>query len=223
MKLTELYQIREAAAITVRSIRGEQPETVSNNCDYSFLSLTSLEGSPTHVHGSFACYGNVLKSLEGGPTTVGTKYIASNNQLATLKGSPESIGGHFIVANNPLETLKGATEWVGENFDCRHCTLDSLEGAPSFIGQNCIVTDNRLKTLHSIHKQIKHIGNDFNAVNNFIRSNVLGLMLIDGLRSVFLDIKPVQNIINKHLKGDRDVFACQEELIEAGFEEYAQL
>ena len=52
---------------------------------------------------------------------------------------------------------------------------------------------------------------------------LLGLLLIDGLQKVFLDNMKVRVIINKHLKGDRDVFACQEELIEAGFEDFAQL
>ena len=47
--------------------------------------------------------------------------------------------------------------------------------------------------------------------------------MIDGLKFVGLDNEKVENIINKHLKGERDVFACQEELIEAGYEEYAQL
>jgi hypothetical protein len=46
---------------------------------------------------------------------------------------------------------------------------------------------------------------------------------IDGLTQVLLDNKPVQKIINKYLKGDRDIFACQEVLIEAGFPEFAQL
>lgn len=42
-------------------------------------------------------------------------------------------------------------------------------------------------------------------------------------KEYILIMADVQNIINKHLKGDRDVFACQEELIEAGYDEFAQL
>ena len=58
---------------------------------------------------------------------------------------------------------------------------------------------------------------------NPITSCVLGLLLIDGLRGVWFDNGKLEIIMNKHLAGDRDVFACQEELIEAGFDEYAQL
>ena len=52
--------------------------------------------------------------------------------------------------------------------------------------------------------------------------------MIDGLTSVILDNKKVAIIINRYLKDskkaqDRDVIACQEDLIEAGFDDFAQL
>jgi hypothetical protein len=59
--------------------------------------------------------------------------------------------------------------------------------------------------------------------DNPITSHILGVLLIEGCELIILDYPKVHNIINKHLKGDRDVFACQEELIEAGFDEYAKL
>ena len=59
--------------------------------------------------------------------------------------------------------------------------------------------------------------------NNPITSHVLGLMLIEDLQFVEFDNKQLQNIINKHLKEGRDVFECQNELMEAGLDEYAQL
>jgi hypothetical protein len=55
---------------------------------------------------------------------------------------------------------------------------------------------------------------------------VLGLLLIDGLKAAFFSQgwnDELQTIINKHLAGERDVFACQEELIENGLEDFAQL
>ena len=59
--------------------------------------------------------------------------------------------------------------------------------------------------------------------NNPVKSHVLGVLLIEGCKGITLDNDIVHLIINKHLEGERDVFACQEELIEKGFEEYAQL
>lgn len=108
-------------------------------------------------------------------------------------------------------------------FNCSCNDLTSLEGVPSYIVGGLWCSANKFTSLHNIHKQIKHISTiaDFSA--NPITSHVLGLLLIDGLTKVWLENKQVQNIIDKHLKGERDVFACQEELIEAGFEEFAKL
>jgi hypothetical protein len=58
--------------------------------------------------------------------------------------------------------------------------------------------------------------------NNPILSNVLGLLKIEGLMVVYLLNKEVQAIINKYLPMG-DIFKCQEELIEAGFEDYAKI
>jgi hypothetical protein len=52
---------------------------------------------------------------------------------------------------------------------------------------------------------------------------VLGLMRIKGLTKVYLDNKQVMDILNKYLKGDRDIIRCQSELLDAGLEEYAKL
>jgi hypothetical protein len=64
----------------------------------------------------------------------------------------------------------------------------------------------------------------FVATGNPIKSHVLGLMLIDGLKTIRLDNKQVEEILNRHLgKGRAGMLMAQEELIEAGLEEFAQL
>ena len=112
---------------------------------------------------------------------------------------------------------------VSKSINYEGYRLDSLEGAPSSIGGNLYCSNNNFTSLHNIHKKIKYIGG-FASFNECpITTHVLGLLLIDGLQQVYLNTNGVEDIINKHLKGDRDVFACQEELIEAGYEEFAQL
>lgn len=57
--------------------------------------------------------------------------------------------------------------------------------------------------------------------SNDIRSNVLGLMLLPGLRRANLDNRDLEKIVNKHLSQDRDVFEFQYELIDSGLEAFA--
>ena len=122
-----------------------------------------------------------------------------------------------------LSVMGKQPEHVNGSFFCSYNKLTSLEGAPSSVGGNLSCFNNKLTSLHNIHKQIKYIGGIATFNDNPIISHVLGLLLIDGLKEVFLDNKKVRVILNKHLEGDRDVFACQEELIENGYEEFAQL
>ena len=90
----------------------------------------------------------------------------------------------------------------------------------------------RLLIVLTIILHLYIIGGYANFISNPIKSHVLGLLLIDGLEEVSFESfsigadaakHKVAQIINKHLKNGRDVFACQEELIEAGLDEYAQL
>ena len=143
--------------------------------------------------------------------------------LSVMGKQPMHFNGHFSCSNKKLTSLKGAPSSVSGYFSCYSNNLTSLEGAPSSVGGHFVCSRNKLTSLHNIHKQIKHIGLYAYFECNPITSCVLGLLLIDGLEKVYLDTNGVEDIINKHLKGERDVFACQEELIEAGFDEFAQL
>lgn len=200
MKLHELFE-----TVTVASLRGTS---------------TSNEPFP----GDFRLENTDVESLEGCPHEVtGTVWIRNNKKLTSLKGGPKIVGNDYIANNCSLVSLEGSPEKIDVDFMVHHNNIDSLEGCPKFVGCDFWIHTNKLTNLHNIHKQIKHIGGLANFNCNPIKSHVLGLLLIDRLVRVDLDNVIVQNIINKHLKGDRDIFACQEELIEDGFEEYAQL
>jgi len=62
--------------------------------------LTSLEGGPQTVGGSFLCYNNKLTSLEGGPQIVRGWFSCSSNQLTSLQGLPKEIGRDLWCYSN---------------------------------------------------------------------------------------------------------------------------
>jgi hypothetical protein len=69
--------------------------------------LTSLEGCPKKILGSFHAEDNELKSLVGGPKVVGGHYIAADNLLTSLMGMPSTIGRYLDLDNNLLTSLSG--------------------------------------------------------------------------------------------------------------------
>ncbi len=115
-------------------------------------------------------------------------------------------------------------EYKGGNFNCYRKELTSLKGAPSHVGGDFYCTSNRLTSLKDVHRQITEIRGVFACRQNPIKSHVLGLLLIRGITEIRLDRMHVEEIVNKHLgKGRAGMLQAQEELIEAGLEEFAQL
>lgn len=77
---------------------------------YDLAKLTSLEGSPREVGGSFCCQGC--------------------SALTTLMGAPRTIGLDFNCYNCPMLTsLVGGPTYVGKTYCCQNCAeLSTLEG-----------------------------------------------------------------------------------------------
>ena len=132
--------------------------------------------------------------------------------------------GHFDCGGDKLISLAGAPRQVDGYFDCSNNQLTSLEGAPEKVHGDFRCHFNKLTSLKDAHKHIDEINGNFYAANNPIGSHVLGLLLIKGIRRIYLDNTQVQKILNTHLgKGRAGMLQAQEELIEAGLEEFAQL
>ena len=133
-------------------------------------------------------------------------------------------GGNFNCSYNQLTSLEGAPSHVDGHFYCRSNKLTSLAGAPSRVGGDFSCSDNELTSLKDVHKHVTEIKGTFYANKNPIESHVLGLLLIKGVTEVNLDNERVTEILNRHLgKGRAGMLMAQEELIEAGLEEFAQL
>ena len=96
--------------------------------------LTRIPFNFRSITGSFYCNSNNLTSLEGAPKKVGGSfYCSNNNNLTSLEGAPEEVGGHFYCNYNNLTSLEGAPIEVGGDFYCNRNNLTSLEGAPEVI------------------------------------------------------------------------------------------
>lgn len=220
--------------------------------DVQNFNLTSLEGAPKSVGGNFYCSHNKLKNLVGGPEFVVEDYVCREMSLTSLKGAPAEIGGKFSCYANTLTTLEGGPTTVGDGFYCFENKLRSLKGCPEWVGDKfscednhltlidaapatCKVFDcvkNNISSLKGIHKLIKEMNGPFKASQNPIKSHVLGLLYIRGCYPVDLDNKWVEDCLNKYLKHinhhddperHKVVLACQSELLDNGYEDFAQL
>lgn len=223
------------------------PKIIGNNCYVSDNHLTSLKGCPKRMPKDFRCQNNALKTLIDGPEYVGRNFDCSDNKLTSLEGAPKEVGGSFDCGDNLLTQLSHIPEKIKGNFTCSGNKLTSLVGGPThvkdsylcsfnpitslegiarFIGHNLLMFHcDEITTLKDIHEHIDYIGNIINLNTKNIKSNVLGLLLIDGLKAVVNESgEKWADIVNRYIgKGRKGMIDCQNELIEAGLEEYAQL
>ena len=138
-------------------------------------------------------------------------FICSGKKLTSLEYGPRILvtrlgeSGSYVCDNNELTALE-------------HCATE-ISGFFSCYG-------NKLTSLKDIHKQLTKMNGEVNAQRNPIKSHVLGVLLIDGCKRLYLDNGPVQEIINNYLpnkEGRKGLLKCKGELVDAGYEEYAQL
>lgn len=149
----------------------------------------------------------------------------SNKQLTSIPIQFGIVSGEFLCNRNKLTSLKGSPTKC-KAFYCDENELTALEFAPSTIMGNFDFDNNYITSLIGINDIISEIHGEFHCEGyKQISSGGLGLLLIKNLQDIVLTFKDqeAQDIINKYLGRPDDIFECQNELIEAGLEEYAQL
>lgn len=208
MKLRELIKEEDEPSLIGMQIGGRvvSPEihkgTWMGDFDCARRRLTSLYGAPNIVEGTFQCNNNQLTTLKDGPTGIGKNYLCHRNKLETLEGCPIIINGDFVCYSNKIISLKGAPDRINGNFDCSRNLLTSLK---------------------DIHELFGQIWGNVIFMQNPIKSHVLGLLLIPGIIRIYSDGE-WGDIMNKYIgAGRKGMIDCQNELIEAGLEEYAQI
>ncbi len=128
--------------------------------------LSSLEGSPHRVSGTFNCCGNGITSLKGAPSFVGKDFFARGNRLATLEGGPDTVRGSYDCADNKLTSLKGAPERVPDNFSCQNNKLTSLERGPHSVTGDYVCSKNVLTSLIGAPLMVKSFTCDDNQLTS---------------------------------------------------------
>ncbi len=182
---------------------------------YVNLNDTELQHIPinfNHIQGDFSC---------------------DDNNLTSLFGCPKAVTGSFYCHGNKLTTLEHGPTQVGRTYDCSNNPLLSLDHAPSIIHQALYCTDlNSNISFSNVHKIFSNVGRV--QIPMKPHKGLIMWILIPQIRNISLytqqTLTPeldktryaINNILNKHIK-TKDILACQEELIDAGFADWAKL
>lgn len=201
--------------------------------------LESLENAPRTLGGILNCANCYnLKSLKGCPSILKDLWLIDTN-ITDFTDGPEEVTEHLEASNcRSLVSFKGAPKTVGSLTveDCPE--LKSFEGFPEHVKNSAYLKNcKNVKTT----KGIKFIGKTLNVSDctNLEKledithaeeivmwstqiKNVLYVFNIKNLKKINNSSIKVEQIVNNYLKSN-DMLNCQDELIEAGFEEYAEV
>jgi hypothetical protein len=128
------------------------------------------------------------------------------------------VTGKFIAREFGLSSLEGSPYWVGNTCDVSGNKLTSLKGGPDYVGKDYFIYQNPLVDLDGLASQI---GNGI----LFTYTDKLPLLRTLVAKKIWPKIPypELEKILNKYAgKGRREMFWCQKDLEDAGFEENAR-
>lgn len=223
----------------------------SATLDFSWAHLTSCEGFKNSevYNGSIILSRNQFSNLKGLPKKIyGELWLDDNKNLQSLEGAPIQCDRLSLAGCEKLTNFEHCPEAV-DNINADHCVaIASLKGLPKRMKMFLLYTKEAVAfdcdvmqcfdlTIESKNTSLKGLDAAFKGASQIsfgrtpIKSNVLGLLRIDGLKSVHTystdaDLVKAFEIINKHLPSTgsmKAILECQDELIEAGLDDFAKL
>ena len=213
----------------------EESDDENDRVEYK---LKNFVNGPTRVDGNVFCDGAGIVTFDGLPSIGGYLELSHNTRLTTLEGVPTDLI-RTTSLNLINSQVKSLAPFAPLRFDSlvltRMKNLDITLGLPDCT--TCIIDIGPGVSFKGIHKTALRSWNCDNWVirnrqfNTTLPTNLLGILLLRGVKSITIghstsqqaQFRSVSDILNKHLKGDRDINECQEELIDAGFKEQAKL
>lgn len=196
---------------------------VDGSISFYHNTFTKLPIPFGHVKGSFLLHScEKLITLEGTPQQVDKNFIITNSPLLmSLEHGPTRVDGSYGIVKGKLKNLEHVPTVIGEDFYIQEQgLLTSLKGCPKQVGGYFSLFDCRnLPELDYLPESIK---GTFNTYWCHKIRNVLKIFNIKGVKEFSCKEEKVKIILNKYLP-TRDMLNCQDELIEAGLEQYAEI
>ncbi len=194
--------------ITGYTIRSDGLVDVSGHVILNGYGESTLPVKFGKITGEFHAGATALTTMDGMPSHTTGDCMLDTSKFTSCHGLPANMeceGSFALFGNKQMTSLDGMNiKTVGKILYLSKLPL--------------------IKDLKDIHERVHHVGETIVLAKTPIESHVLGLMLIPGLKNVEgLEPKGVLDILNKYLAGDRDLYMCQDELIDAGFLPFAKL
>ena len=196
----------------LKEIKNTEGQYTDKDAIYDWLDYVDLKGKYIKVNDDLTV--DVYKDV-----------VLTGANLSSIPIQFNEVHGCFLCTRNKLTSLRGCPKEVYGDFSANNNQLQNINFLPNYIGGYCGLELNPLLTsFHNIHHYAKVIDDYIFFDKELVTSHMLGLLYI---KHVDMTVNPDDPeyilIINKYLlREHRDVHACQEELLDAGFPQIAK-
>lgn len=181
--------------------------------------LKSLEHCPNGVV-HLAANHSAIESLEGMPLTVTHLDLIFTNKLRSLKGISEVARLEDLLLDfSGIQSLEGAPKHI-RHLSASHSALTSIKGGP-LTAERVELLGTPLESLEGLGMSVFRTCKSIH-VPESIKSHALGLVMLEGVTVTgnFPGLDVMKPFIGH---GQRSLLDCQHALIDAGFNDLAQL
>lgn len=142
-------------------------------------------------------------------------FIKDHSNLTTFENFPEHI---MFKQTGRLRNM------FDKNFDSSYelPLLKSIEHFPRYISGDVSTFKLHNLNLSRCNKHISELNGKWSISREYV-GPIMSTILIPGIQEVLTFTKEMDEILNRHLKGDKDILDLQEELVQAGYKEFAKL
>ena len=242
MRIIDLYEVQQPQGIPGREgidiINGVELTGSTGYGHYPGKPYLSHLEDPTRLPAGlprtveyFKLTDTWVESLEGAPKISNSSVlIRGNKSLQSLKGGPLFVqSGFYFAHQNDLRDLEGAPAHIPETFTChQNKNLSSLKGGPTSVGSDCKLNMNQsLTSLHGIGTKCFLSVRGELSIGKQVKSHALGLVLVNckHFTLLFDGAEIIRHFIGKKTDRQREdaLIDCQHALIDAGYDDLAQL
>lgn len=161
----------------------------------------------------------------------------SNGSPSSMENFPHTINGALLIEGQDLTSLKGCPKIINGSLYLRYNKIAKIDDFPTSVDGSIDLSNNQITSLVGIHRYFKnYLGWKIYLGHNPIEEGIIGLLLIQGLNKQKIiwsegggyyyshKLKDAVEILNKYWgKGRAGVMECQEEMIDAGLDKFAEL
>lgn len=131
-----------------------------------------------------------------------------------------SVNGDLSLVYADITCIPFRLDFIHGSFNAQHTKISNVSDLPAHVFGSLGISHTKITSLHNIHHFVQSC-HTFVSGSDHV-THLLGLFSIERLNRVITIENDTMEIINRHLPS-RNMLACQEELIDAGYVECAKL